>query len=158
MNLFPPLTQFSITSCFCLVGQEFVMIVVFGLEYIIRIWSAGCCCRYRGWQGRLRFARKPFCVIGELLDRFVECRWWKCFSFPALPPLCRLTSLLPCLCPLVGHSHTLNKHNLKGTLFTIVCFCHFQLWSALTEAESTYVIILFHCLDTDLSALFLRVQ
>uniref|UniRef100_A0A671SG72 Potassium voltage-gated channel subfamily KQT member 5-like n=1 Tax=Sinocyclocheilus anshuiensis TaxID=1608454 RepID=A0A671SG72_9TELE len=42
---------------------EFVMIVVFGLEYIIRIWSAGCCCRYRGWQGRLRFARKPFCVI-----------------------------------------------------------------------------------------------
>ncbi|XP_012502197.1 PREDICTED: potassium voltage-gated channel subfamily KQT member 4 isoform X2 [Propithecus coquereli] len=42
---------------------EFVMIVVFGLEYIIRVWSAGCCCRYRGWQGRLRFARKPFCVI-----------------------------------------------------------------------------------------------
>lgn len=40
------------------------MIVVFGLEYIIRIWSAGCCCRYRGWQGRFRFARKPFCVIG----------------------------------------------------------------------------------------------
>ncbi|KAK2498257.1 hypothetical protein MC885_008886 [Smutsia gigantea] len=44
---------------------EFVMIVVFGLEFIVRIWSAGCCCRYRGWQGRLRFARKPFCVIGE---------------------------------------------------------------------------------------------
>ncbi|XP_064408155.1 potassium voltage-gated channel subfamily KQT member 4 [Latimeria chalumnae] len=42
---------------------EFVMIVVFGLEYAIRVWSAGCCCRYRGWQGRLRFARKPFCVI-----------------------------------------------------------------------------------------------
>ncbi|XP_038581437.1 potassium voltage-gated channel subfamily KQT member 4 [Micropterus salmoides] len=39
------------------------MIVVFGLEYFIRIWAAGCCCRYRGWQGRLRFARKPFCVI-----------------------------------------------------------------------------------------------
>ncbi|KAM3858662.1 potassium voltage-gated channel subfamily KQT member 4 [Diretmus argenteus] len=42
---------------------EFMMIVVFGLEYFIRIWAAGCCCRYRGWQGRLRFARKPFCVI-----------------------------------------------------------------------------------------------
>lgn len=41
------------------------MIVVFGLEYIIRVWSAGCCCRYRGWQGRFRFARKPFCVIGK---------------------------------------------------------------------------------------------
>ncbi|XP_058475697.1 potassium voltage-gated channel subfamily KQT member 4 isoform X2 [Solea solea] len=42
---------------------EFVMIVVFGFEYFIRIWAAGCCCRYRGWKGRLRFARKPFCVI-----------------------------------------------------------------------------------------------
>nr|XP_012591271.1 potassium voltage-gated channel subfamily KQT member 4 isoform X2 [Microcebus murinus] len=47
----------------CLLILEFVMIVVFGLEYIVRVWSAGCCCRYRGWQGRLRFARKPFCVI-----------------------------------------------------------------------------------------------
>lgn len=49
------------------------MIVVFGFEYIIRIWSAGCCCRYRGWQGRLRFARKPFCVIGKLKKKK---RWW----------------------------------------------------------------------------------
>ncbi|KAI3352235.1 hypothetical protein L3Q82_005212 [Scortum barcoo] len=57
----PPHQDFS---SHCLLILEFVMIVVFGLEYIIRIWSAGCCCRYRGWQGRLRFARKPFCVIG----------------------------------------------------------------------------------------------
>lgn len=49
------------------------MIVVFGLEYIIRIWSAGCCCRYRGWQGRLRFARKPFCVIGETRLAVTHC-------------------------------------------------------------------------------------
>lgn len=40
------------------------MIVVFGMEYITRVWAAGCCCRYRGWRGRFRFARKPFCVIG----------------------------------------------------------------------------------------------
>ncbi|KAF3708006.1 Potassium voltage-gated channel subfamily KQT member 5 [Channa argus] len=56
----------TFTRCVCdsvTLETEFVMIVVFGLEYIIRIWSAGCCCRYRGWQGRLRFARKPFCVI-----------------------------------------------------------------------------------------------
>uniref|UniRef100_G1LZJ9 Potassium voltage-gated channel subfamily Q member 4 n=1 Tax=Ailuropoda melanoleuca TaxID=9646 RepID=G1LZJ9_AILME len=52
----------------CLLILEFVMIVVFGLEYIIRVWSAGCCCRYRGWQGRFRFARKPFCVIGVRLE------------------------------------------------------------------------------------------
>lgn len=40
-------------------------IVLFGVEYIVRLWAAGCCCRYRGWRGRLKFARKPFCVIGE---------------------------------------------------------------------------------------------
>lgn len=45
--------------------QEIVTIVVFGVEYIVRIWAAGCCCRYRGWRGRLKFARKPFCVIGK---------------------------------------------------------------------------------------------
>uniref|UniRef100_A0A8C4T4F2 Potassium voltage-gated channel subfamily Q member 5 n=1 Tax=Erpetoichthys calabaricus TaxID=27687 RepID=A0A8C4T4F2_ERPCA len=55
--------EYQDLSSHCLLILEFVMIVVFGLEYIIRIWSAGCCCRYRGWQGRLRFARKPFCVI-----------------------------------------------------------------------------------------------
>ncbi|CDQ96886.1 unnamed protein product [Oncorhynchus mykiss] len=58
------------------------MIVVFGLEYIIRIWSAGCCCRYRGWQGRLRFARKPFCVIGNCVcvyshESLQDCKYYK---------------------------------------------------------------------------------
>lgn len=48
--------------------QEVVTIVVFGVEYMVRIWAAGCCCRYRGWRGRLKFARKPFCVIGECGD------------------------------------------------------------------------------------------
>ncbi|XP_076610725.1 potassium voltage-gated channel subfamily KQT member 4 [Chaetodon auriga] len=56
----PDHQKFANQSLFIL---EFVMIVVFGLEYFIRIWAAGCCCRYRGWQGRLRFARKPFCVL-----------------------------------------------------------------------------------------------
>ncbi|XP_073729386.1 potassium voltage-gated channel subfamily KQT member 5 isoform X2 [Misgurnus anguillicaudatus] len=63
MSVFSTIPAHMELSNHCLFILEFVMIVVFGLEYIIRIWSAGCCCRYRGWQGRLRFARKPFCVI-----------------------------------------------------------------------------------------------
>ncbi|XP_078449234.1 potassium voltage-gated channel subfamily KQT member 4-like [Lampetra planeri] len=47
--------------------QEGIMMVLFGLEYFVRIWAAGCCCRYRGWQGRLRFARKPFCIIDSIV-------------------------------------------------------------------------------------------
>ncbi|XP_061686206.1 potassium voltage-gated channel subfamily KQT member 5-like [Syngnathoides biaculeatus] len=63
LSVFSTIPTHQVFSSYCLLVLEFVMIVVFGLEYIIRIWSAGCCCRYRGWQGRLRFARKPFCVI-----------------------------------------------------------------------------------------------
>ncbi|XP_040891539.1 potassium voltage-gated channel subfamily KQT member 5 isoform X2 [Toxotes jaculatrix] len=63
LSVFSTIPAHQDFSSHCLLILEFVMIVVFGLEYIIRIWSAGCCCRYRGWQGRLRFARKPFCVI-----------------------------------------------------------------------------------------------
>uniref|UniRef100_A0A674DZJ9 Potassium voltage-gated channel subfamily KQT member 5-like n=2 Tax=Salmo trutta TaxID=8032 RepID=A0A674DZJ9_SALTR len=63
LSVFSTIPAHQDLSNHCLLILEFVMIVVFGLEYIIRIWSAGCCCRYRGWQGRLRFARKPFCVI-----------------------------------------------------------------------------------------------
>ncbi|XP_031654822.1 potassium voltage-gated channel subfamily KQT member 5 isoform X2 [Oncorhynchus kisutch] len=63
LSVFSTIPAHQDFSSDCLLILEFVMIVVFGLEYIIRIWSAGCCCRYRGWQGRLRFARKPFCVI-----------------------------------------------------------------------------------------------
>ncbi|XP_061600557.1 potassium voltage-gated channel subfamily KQT member 5 isoform X6 [Cololabis saira] len=63
LSVFSTIPAHTEFSSHCLLILEFVMIVVFGLEYIIRIWSAGCCCRYRGWQGRLRFARKPFCVI-----------------------------------------------------------------------------------------------
>uniref|UniRef100_A0A6Q2ZAU0 Potassium voltage-gated channel, KQT-like subfamily, member 5a n=1 Tax=Esox lucius TaxID=8010 RepID=A0A6Q2ZAU0_ESOLU len=63
LSVFSTIPTHQELSNHCLFILEFVMIVVFGLEYIFRIWSAGCCCRYRGWQGRLRFARKPFCVI-----------------------------------------------------------------------------------------------
>ncbi|XP_059903395.1 potassium voltage-gated channel subfamily KQT member 5-like [Gadus macrocephalus] len=63
LSVFSTIPAHQDFSSYCLLILEFVMIVVFGLEYIARIWSAGCCCRYRGWQGRLRFARKPFCVI-----------------------------------------------------------------------------------------------
>uniref|UniRef100_A0A8C5MW68 Potassium voltage-gated channel subfamily Q member 3 n=1 Tax=Leptobrachium leishanense TaxID=445787 RepID=A0A8C5MW68_9ANUR len=46
---------------------ETFALVIFGAEFALRIWAAGCCCRYKGWRGRLKFARKPLC----LLDIFV---------------------------------------------------------------------------------------
>ncbi len=47
-----------------------MLVVFFGVEYGVRLWSAGCRSKYVGIQGRLRFARKPISVIGECVNSF----------------------------------------------------------------------------------------
>ena len=42
---------------------EIVIVIWFGLEFVIRLWSAGCRSRFQGWIGRLNFMRSPFCLI-----------------------------------------------------------------------------------------------
>ncbi|XP_045836790.1 potassium voltage-gated channel subfamily KQT member 2 isoform X11 [Meles meles] len=63
LSVFSTIKEYEKSSEGALYILEIVTIVVFGVEYFVRIWAAGCCCRYRGWRGRLKFARKPFCVI-----------------------------------------------------------------------------------------------
>ncbi|XP_048863839.1 potassium voltage-gated channel subfamily KQT member 1 [Brienomyrus brachyistius] len=43
--------------------MEIVLVVFFGTEYVVRLWSAGCRSKYVGIRGRLRFARKPISII-----------------------------------------------------------------------------------------------
>ncbi|CAC5413814.1 KCNQ1 [Mytilus coruscus] len=43
--------------------MEIVLVCFFGLEYVIRLWSAGCRSKYMGLKGRLKFARKPISII-----------------------------------------------------------------------------------------------
>uniref|UniRef100_A0A3B3U8R3 Potassium voltage-gated channel subfamily Q member 3 n=2 Tax=Poecilia TaxID=8080 RepID=A0A3B3U8R3_9TELE len=50
-------------SAHWLVILETFAIFIFGAEFALRIWAAGCCCRYKGWRGRLKFARKPLCIL-----------------------------------------------------------------------------------------------
>ncbi|ETN65049.1 hypothetical protein AND_003191 [Anopheles darlingi] len=45
--------------------MEICLVVFFGVEYLVRLWSAGCRSKYMGFCGRLRFIRKPICIIGE---------------------------------------------------------------------------------------------
>ncbi|CAF1440137.1 unnamed protein product [Rotaria magnacalcarata] len=42
---------------------EIFLVVFFGTEYVLRLWSAGCRSKYMGVAGRFRFARKPIAVI-----------------------------------------------------------------------------------------------
>jgi hypothetical protein len=44
--------------------MEIVLVLFFGIEYGVRLWSAGCRSKFMGWSGRLKFARKPICLIG----------------------------------------------------------------------------------------------
>lgn len=44
--------------------QEIVLVLFFGTEYVVRLWSAGCRSKYAGIKGRLRFIRKPISIIG----------------------------------------------------------------------------------------------
>ncbi|XP_048464470.1 potassium voltage-gated channel subfamily KQT member 2-like [Rhincodon typus] len=67
LSVFSTIKEYEQRSEGALYILEIVTIVVFGVEYMVRIWSAGCCCRYRGWRGRLKFARKPFCVIDVMV-------------------------------------------------------------------------------------------
>uniref|UniRef100_A0A182FV87 IKs producing slow voltage-gated potassium channel subunit alpha KvLQT1 n=1 Tax=Anopheles albimanus TaxID=7167 RepID=A0A182FV87_ANOAL len=45
--------------------MEICLVVFFGVEYLVRLWSAGCRSKYMGFCGRLRFIRKPICIIGH---------------------------------------------------------------------------------------------
>ncbi|CAH1398244.1 unnamed protein product [Nezara viridula] len=43
--------------------MEIWLVVFFGVEYCVRLWSAGCRSKYMGCCGRFRFVRKPICII-----------------------------------------------------------------------------------------------
>ncbi|XP_053741966.1 potassium voltage-gated channel subfamily KQT member 1 isoform X1 [Synchiropus splendidus] len=43
--------------------MEIVLVLFFGTEYFVRLWSAGCRSKYAGIKGRLRFIRKPISII-----------------------------------------------------------------------------------------------
>ncbi|XP_062245969.1 potassium voltage-gated channel subfamily KQT member 1 [Platichthys flesus] len=43
--------------------MEIVLVLFFGTEYVVRLWSAGCRNKYSGIKGRLHFIRKPISII-----------------------------------------------------------------------------------------------
>ena len=64
-------------SCIrCDVRQELVLVIWFGTEFIVRIWSAGYRSLYHQLAGRLKFLRRPLCIVGRstkfLQDNTIE--------------------------------------------------------------------------------------
>ncbi|XP_044281507.1 potassium voltage-gated channel subfamily KQT member 1 isoform X2 [Varanus komodoensis] len=55
--------QYQALATGTLFWMEIVLVVFFGTEYVVRLWSSGCRSKYVGLWGRLRFARKPISII-----------------------------------------------------------------------------------------------
>jgi potassium voltage-gated channel KQT-like subfamily protein 1 len=53
--------------------MEIILVLFFGIEYCVRLWSAGCRSKYMGKKGRFKFARKPICLIGKYLFIMQNC-------------------------------------------------------------------------------------
>jgi hypothetical protein len=85
--------------------QEIVLVVFFGVEYVVRLWSAGCRSKYIGVRGRFRFARKPISIIGKI----------KIFSKTGFDPWCYLKFV----------TQEVNQNNLScfGAIWPQLCWC-----------------------------------
>ncbi|XP_076854057.1 potassium voltage-gated channel subfamily KQT member 1.1 [Brachyhypopomus gauderio] len=63
LSVLSTIDQYQALAQETLFWVEIVLVVFFGVEYVVRLWSAGCRSKYVGWLGRLRFARKPISII-----------------------------------------------------------------------------------------------
>ncbi|KAK4304174.1 hypothetical protein Pmani_023867 [Petrolisthes manimaculis] len=57
------ITQYEEFANETLFWMEICLVVFFGVEYVVRMWAAGCRSKYMGFFGRIRFIRKPICII-----------------------------------------------------------------------------------------------
>ncbi|XP_060586296.1 potassium voltage-gated channel subfamily KQT member 5-like isoform X2 [Ruditapes philippinarum] len=46
---------------------EPILLLWLVVEYSVRIWASGCRSRYQGYQGRLKFAQRPLCIVDAVI-------------------------------------------------------------------------------------------
>ncbi|ELU11555.1 hypothetical protein CAPTEDRAFT_183094 [Capitella teleta] len=63
LSIFSTVEQYESVSGTLLYYLEIFMVIWFTLEFLIRIWSAGCRSRYQQLTGRLQFMRRPLCIV-----------------------------------------------------------------------------------------------
>jgi potassium voltage-gated channel KQT-like subfamily protein len=70
LSVFSTMPNFEEEATVILFYIEIIFVNWLTVEYIARIWSAGCRSRYRGLAGRLRFATSAYCIIG-MTNRYI---------------------------------------------------------------------------------------
>ncbi|CAJ0955247.1 unnamed protein product, partial [Mesorhabditis belari] len=63
LSVFSTMPDFEKNATLILYYIEIVFVIWLGIEYVCRVWSAGCRSRYRGIAGRIRFATSAYCII-----------------------------------------------------------------------------------------------
>nr|XP_037866834.1 potassium voltage-gated channel subfamily KQT member 1 isoform X2 [Bombyx mori] len=63
LSVFSTIEEYEEKAGIVLFYMETVVVVWFAIEFILRLWSSGCRSRYQGSIGRLKFLRRPFCII-----------------------------------------------------------------------------------------------
>ncbi|KAK9704096.1 Ion transport protein [Popillia japonica] len=63
LSVFSTIEGFEEIAGNILFYMESVVVVWFTMEFSLRLWSSGCRSRYQGYIGRLKFLRRPFCII-----------------------------------------------------------------------------------------------
>ncbi|ESO85345.1 hypothetical protein LOTGIDRAFT_195888, partial [Lottia gigantea] len=53
-------------SCYVMY-TEIVMLLWIASEFMLRLWASGCRSRYQGLRGRMRFFKRPLCIIDFIL-------------------------------------------------------------------------------------------
>ena len=78
--------ELNLLDFFLFLSQEITLIILFVIEYIIRLWAVGCRSAYVGIKGRLRFAVQIYSIIGMLEE-------WISFYIGVDGHLCQKSSL-----------------------------------------------------------------
>lgn len=63
LSVLSTIPEYELLAYETLFWVEIVLVLFFGVEYIVRLWAAGCRSKYVGIIGRLRFAKKPISII-----------------------------------------------------------------------------------------------
>ncbi|XP_055603106.1 potassium voltage-gated channel subfamily KQT member 1-like isoform X13 [Uranotaenia lowii] len=63
LSVFSTIAEYEEQATAILFVMEIIVVIWFGVEFFLRLWSSGCRSRYQGAVGRLKFLKRPFCVI-----------------------------------------------------------------------------------------------
>ncbi|XP_015113639.1 potassium voltage-gated channel subfamily KQT member 1 isoform X2 [Diachasma alloeum] len=63
LSVFSTIDEYEKEAGMWLYYMELVVVIWFGMEFCLRLWSSGCRSRYQTAIGRLKFLRRPFCII-----------------------------------------------------------------------------------------------